>query len=249
MARSFNGSSDYGRYAGSFASALPVTMSCWFQSSSATALQALMGFYAAANTTERLWLAADGAAAGDPVNAVATALGATTSARTSTGYSTNTWHHACGVYASATSRTAYIDGGSAVESTTSRSPSGLDRISAGVVDSSTQGQWLAGQLAELGWWDVALTAAEVYSLSRGISPRFIRPANLVRYEQFVGKSSPEPELIGGAVMTLTGTAAVAHPRVIGHRPRLVYVAPAVGGTTPKGWYGKALYGPLRRVVA
>ncbi len=76
------------------------------------------------------------------------------------------------------------------------------------------GQVLTGNLAEVGIWNVSLTAAELAILSKGYSPLFVGPSALVAYWPIVGRTSPEINLVGGGNGTLTGTANAAHPRII-----------------------------------
>lgn len=134
----------------------------------------------------------------------------------------NQWHHVAGVEASSTSRTCYLDGSpDATPDTTSRAPSGADRISIGKVAESSPaaGEYFTGDVAEVGVWDVALTDAEIASLAKGVTPPNIRPANLVFYAPMVRDDTVVRDLVGGLSLTLTGTSASAHPRVFRKRPR------------------------------
>jgi len=144
----------------------------------------------------------------------------------------NTWHHVAGVEASSTSRFAYLDGAVGSENTTSISPSGADRVSIGVIAESAPNaaEYFTGDIAEVGIWDVALTAAEILALSKGVLPKYIRPANLVFYAPMGRDDTAVRDLVGGLSLTLTGTSASAHPRVFRKRPR-VYGAPTPLTTT------------------
>lgn len=146
----------------------------------------------------------------------------------------NQWHHVAGVEASSTSRFAYLDGSAGSENTTSVSPSGADRISIGVIAESSPNaaEYFTGDIAEVGIWDVALTAAEILSLSKGITPPNIRPANLVFYAPMARDDSAVRDLVGGLSLTLTGTSASAHPRVFRKQPRSLstVIAPVYTGT-------------------
>ncbi len=64
-----------------------------------------------------------------------------------------------------------------------------------------------GALGHAGIWDVGLSASEVGSLSVGINPRRIRSDDLLYYAPLNGQS-PEPDVVGGASGTITGTPAV-----------------------------------------
>lgn len=137
-------------------------------------------------------------------------------------WSPNQWHHAAGVEASSTSHTAYLDGVAATTNTTSRAPSGADRISIGkpAESSPASSEYFTGDIAEVGIWDVDLTAAEILSLSKGVTPPNIRPGNLVFYAPLVRDDSAGRDLVGGLSLTYTGTSASAHPRVFRKNPRM-----------------------------
>jgi hypothetical protein len=81
--------------------------------------------------------------------------------------------------------------------------------------SATPGLFLNGQIAEAAVWNVALSAAEIASLSKGFSPLLIRPASLVAYWPLIGRHDPEIDPVGRFDMTLTANpTTAAHPRVI-----------------------------------
>lgn len=71
-----------------------------------------------------------------------------------------------------------------------------------------------GRVAELAFWDVVLTDPEIIALSKAYSPLLIRPASLIFYASLIGRNSPELDIVGGTSGTLTGTANIAHPRII-----------------------------------
>ena len=84
--------------------------------------------------------------------------------------------------------------------------------------------YFGGSICEVGYWDVALTDDEVLLLSRGFSPTFVRPANLIAYYPLLGRTSPEIDLVGGFNLTLTGTSVSDHPRIL--LPQSSFVAAA-----------------------
>ena len=66
-------------------------------------------------------------------------------------------------------------------------------------------------MAEVGVWNVALTAAEIASLAKGMTPDKIRPQNLVFYAPLVRNLIDQK---GGLALTNNNGATVAnHPRV------------------------------------
>ena len=126
----------------------------------------------------------------------------------------NTWYHVAGVYESATSRKAYINGSNdSAENDNSNSvtPSGVNLLIIGARFNTTIGGYFPGDIAEVGIWNVALTAAEVASLAKGMTCDKVRPQNLVFYAPLVR------DLIdakGVRVITNNNGATVAnHPRV------------------------------------
>lgn len=131
--------------------------------------------------------------------------------------------HVAIVAVSSTEVRVYINGTSDTQTVTALS----EPLDAGMVIGGTNrygGLWLAANYAEWAVWDVALTAAEVASLAKGFAPSLIRPASLVNYWPIIGKYSPEIDVAGGGGLTLTGTAAASHPRVIYPRRRQVGMA-------------------------
>ncbi len=218
----------------------PISMACWFYSDNITIHQTLIGAYYYDGVTsgyEHHRLLIRGAEGGDPVAAgTQTVAAGYTDAITSTGYSANTWHHAAGVWASPTSRAAYIDGGSKGTDATSKTPAGTpDSLIIGLIEGSNgsgQSQYMSGRIAEVAIWDVALTDAEVAILALGYSPLLIRPQSLVAYWPLIGRTSPEIDIVGGYDMALNnGPTTVAHPRVLyPSRPHILLpsdVAPPV----------------------
>ena len=75
---------------------------------------------------------------------------------------------------------------------------------------------MSGHIAEAAIWNVALTAAEVTVLAKGVSPLFIRRQNLVAYWPLYGLHSPETDFSGNnRVMTLNnGPTRGNHPPVV-----------------------------------
>jgi hypothetical protein len=200
-------SSQYLSTASAPANAYPITMACWFNSDSITINQRLIGLYA--SSVNYFDLGIRGVDAGDPVSAVVNQGGILQITSTTSGYSANTWHHACGVFSSATSRTAFIDGGNSNTGTNNINPQNstimeIGRFILGV-------QYMDGRIAEVGIWNVALTAAEVASLAKGMTCDKVRPQNLVFYAPLVRDLNDQK---GGLTITNNNGATVAnHPRV------------------------------------
>jgi hypothetical protein len=208
MAYEFNGSTQSLSTASTPVTAAPMTLACWFNSDSATVAQRLIEVRL--STTNYFSLGIRGQDAGDPVAIVISQGGAAEITRTTSGYSANTWHHACGVFTSTTSRAVYLDGGSSATGTGTRSPDTPNQIQIGIFAGDNV-QYFDGRMAEVGIWNTDLTASEVLSLSRGMTCDKVRPQSLVAYFPLVRNLV---ELKGGLTITNNNTATVAaHPRV------------------------------------
>ena len=81
-------------------------------------------------------------------------------------------------------------------------------------------RYAAGGYANWGAWLGNLGQAEITALSKGASPLRIRPNLLTNYWPIVGKQSPEPDLVGGYGLTVTGSTTVVQPRLIRPRPQI-----------------------------
>lgn len=181
------------------------------------------------DAVSRAVLFAGGGITGDPIRLSAVnSSGTGGDPDTTTGYTVGVWHHACGVWASSTSRSVYIDGGSKGSNTDSILLSGFSRtnISTRWV-SNARGAFFDGCIAEPAIWDVALTDDEVASLARGFSPDQIRPQSLVSYWPIIGRHSPEIDVFGGFNLTVSGATQAEHPRVF--LPRKLVSVPAIPG--------------------
>lgn len=145
----------------------------------------------------------------------ATAGGSTNAFSDSTSTaSLNTWCHTAGVFSSLSSRTSYLNGTASSENTTTISQSSFTEVviaaQQGGVANTYENQWI-GDIAEFGIWNVALTAAEISSLSKGMACNLIRPQSLVFYAPLVRNLIDERN---GLTITNVNSATVAnHPRI------------------------------------
>lgn len=212
MAYSFNGSSQYLNVASAPVTAAPLTIAVWFFSTSTTAQQ---GIATICNSVGDVGfrIQAFGSLATDPIRVNALNTGAANGATdTSTAYTANIWQHACGVYTSATSRTAYLNGGGATTNTLDVTPPSVDRIHIGAVRNvSAPSNFFIGRLAEIGIWNAALTQGEVIALANGVSCSKIRSGNLVFYAPLIRDLV---DIRGGRIIGNNGAAPVIdHPRI------------------------------------
>ena len=211
MAYDFNGTTQRLSVTSTPVTAVPLTLACWFRPGRVSSNEVLLTVINA-STGDRFALLPLGSLAGDPLRANVLAGVNQGSADSTIGFSANSWQHGCGVFASNTSRTVYLDGGNSAVNTTSIEPSGVNQIRvASRPLISVEGLFFDGQVAEVGIWNAALTAAEVASLAKGMTCDKVRPQNLVFYAPLIR------DLIdakGGLTITNNNGATVAnHTRV------------------------------------
>lgn len=172
--------SEYLEHNSPLVTAVPLTMACWFQTHSASLNSNLVGLFDLSVPQSRFMMQVR-PSDGDIIRCFATEGAASGSALSTSSWSINTWHHACGVFASSTDRRAFLDGGSKGTDATDVTPTGIDRLSLGRSGDSTPGAYLKGYLAEVAVWAGALTDAEVAILATGTPPDRVQPHNLVHY--------------------------------------------------------------------
>lgn len=213
MARDFDGTTQYASVSTPVLTAYPVTMAAWFRSDVASSIRTIIAITDAATAQGGIQLLLAANLVGDPISANVNGINAAIS---TTGITVGTWHHACGIWASATDRRAFIDGGSKGTNTNNATfPIGTDSTDVGARLQSTIIAFFNGRIAEAAIWSVALTDDEVAQLSRGVSPLRIQSQSLVAYWPLYGNGSPEPDYGGGVNnLTLTGS-----PPQADHSPR------------------------------
>ena len=151
------------------ATAVPLTMSCWFLAVDVTNYYALMAVlkYANAGTDDYFSLGANGTAAGDPVYAEVANGANYNGASSATGYTANTWNLAVGGFESATSRWATCNAGSRGTNTTSRTPvaASIDRTQLGsFVSQGGTFSPLNGQMFDARIYNRSISAAQNWAL-------------------------------------------------------------------------------------
>jgi hypothetical protein len=215
MAYNFNGTNQYLSTASAPVTSWPLTMACWFNVATDTTQYVLM-YVGKLNAEERFVLQAGGHLGGDPVatNYIQND-GISFRADTTSGFSANTWSHACAVHTSASSRTAYLNAGSGGTNTGSAtlSNTGINAVLIGAQSNPVNPafSYTSGLIAEVGIWNAALTAAEIASLAKGMTCDKVRPQSLVFYAPLVRDLV---DVKGGLTITNNNTATVAnHPRV------------------------------------
>jgi hypothetical protein len=210
MAYTFNGSTQYLSTASAPASGLPMTIAAWLRPTTLAGMRAVtvgvnggthrnqLGVYTTANLLG--------------IQAVSVGTNGGFVSQTDVIASSGTLFHGCAVLTSSTSRTAYLNGTAAVTNTTNvGTQDTANAVSIGSGWATTLGAYYTGDIAEVGVWDVALTAAEVASLAKGFTCDRVRLDNLVFYAPLIRDLIDK---VGGRTITNNNTATVAnHPRV------------------------------------
>lgn len=153
----------------------------------------------------------------------------TVSASSGGSISANTWHHVAATFQHGGTDTAgsYLDGSGA---TSSGSASRItpNVFSIGVWDRGSGMLGSNGYICEAAIWSDLLDAGDFSALAAGLSPLLVRPDILIHYWPIIGRSSPEPDLVGTANLTVTNAArASTHPKLIlPGRPKIFLPAAA-----------------------
>lgn len=92
----------------------------------------------------------------------------------------------------AASSLLYKNGASPVSGNPGVAPDGGSRLDVG--NRADFASPVAGDLCEAAIWNTSLTAAEIRGLAAGVSPRVVRPMNLLAYWPIWGLSYPEPDM-------------------------------------------------------
>jgi hypothetical protein len=205
--------------------AVPLTIACWGAAANSVFQTGVDLWDGNAGSPDRFGLFFAGNAS-RVIRARSDQGGTEASANSATGYTAGVWCHAAAVFASSTSRTAYLNGAAGTTNTTSNTPSGVSRTDIG----GSTGNSMSGQLAEIGVWSVALEASEIAALAAGACPLLVRPDSLVSYWPLMGRYSPEIDVVGGLDLTLNASPAYAdHPRIFRSSKRVSISVPAAGG--------------------
>lgn len=211
MARNFvTASSQMIEHTAAIITALPVSMACWTRPAG-SGNRHLLSFNTNGAATHRLNLGIDNT---NLPFVVSRDGGSAVSTSHTTTLANGTWGHLGALFTSTTSRNVYLNGVASSTGTGSSNPSGWDRTTIGRMTSVTA-NYYEGDVAEVAYWDVALTTAEFVMLAAGYCPLFVRPASLIAYLPLIGRASPEIEAIQALSFTLTNTPAnAAHCRQI-----------------------------------
>lgn len=127
----------------------------------------------------------------------------------------NVWFMMTGVFSSLSNRSVYFSDNGVVSknSSTNNILTSNQKLNIGIaaIIRSTIYQTFNGAIADVAFWSVGLTDAEIASLAKGYKPTRIRPQSLVFYAPLLRNLQ---DLRGGLALTNNNGATVAdHPRV------------------------------------
>lgn len=130
--------------------------------------------------------------------------------------STGVWQTAAGVWASSSSRSAYLNGANKVTSTGASNVvfADLTRTAVGANVLGPAFEFFDGRIAHCAVWSTALTDDDVAILHAGLHPTRVKSASLVAYWSVSGKDSPEIDIVGRNDLTVVNaTVSNEEPRI------------------------------------
>lgn len=208
MALSFNGTGDFINETVAAVSGYPASCSGWFYPTQNSVAKVAFTVRST-DSNERLQVTQQSDGSGFKV---VVRSGGTFSAEAGQAYSLNTWAHVCAVWESSSLLKISVNGATFSTVNPGATPGALNETGyqGGRISGAAPTSTYQGYACEQGIWNVVLTQEECVALSKGMSPKRIRPSSLVRYIRCIRSSK---ELKGNA-NTLTGTTVVPHPRII-----------------------------------
>jgi hypothetical protein len=184
------------RKTSALATAVPLTIAGWGITNSTTAGVMACIVQSSGSGANRFQLQTNGNPSNIAANAIAAGTGSLATTTTST--ATGVWFHACAVFSANNARAAYLNGGGKGTNATTRTPTSLNQTAIGLADDTQEnGQW-QGSLADVAFWNVALSDWEIFLLAQGVDPRTIRPGNLLAYLPCNSMGGQEIDLGGRA---------------------------------------------------
>jgi hypothetical protein len=160
-------------------SAKPVTFAAWVKTSDFASYQVPIALTKV--TISFLILQLRLPEAGEPV-AAGEYAGSWKLALSSTSVTSDTWHHVCGTFVSATERTVFLDGEGKVTNTDNQNVdlNSLDRILIGT-HKEVAGNFFNGKIAQVSIWSTELSDAEIIELASGANPQDVQFDSLEVY--------------------------------------------------------------------
>ena len=136
----------------------PLAMVTWFNSDDDSIHHNLMWLGDKNVTNHRFVFFIHNATKNNRVYAQSQGGGAIINTITTAGYTEDTWHHACAIFASATDRRVFIDGGSKGTNSTDVTPTGLNKTIIGRWGDRNPTGHMSGMIAEVAIYDLSVWA-------------------------------------------------------------------------------------------
>ena len=189
----------------------PFTMACWYRPTATPGSNVPLAI--GGNTLGRCQLVLQ--ATSIQASRISDANTSATAVSVTAANSAGVWVHTCGTYDTAGNNIiSWRNGVAGTPVTNPGTAMTLGRVTIGArLQSLVPGAYANGDIAEVGIWNVVLTAAEIAALAKGIAPHRIRPQNLVFYPRLIRGLV---ETRRGLALTNTNGATVSnHCRIIG----------------------------------
>lgn len=223
MAREFSGNGQYLQIGSGVVTALPFTVSLWFNADQDTAMECMFYMWDSGDYGVGIAVAGDGA--GDPIRAFGNVQEGYRSADTTSGYSAGSWHHAWATFDASAGMVVLLDGGN-------KATNGNSLTLPNALDTTTIARWKAvntydfdGGVMECAVWNVVLTDVEGTIAAAAYSPFGIRPQSLVSYWSLI--RDEDTDRVGGYNLTDYGSPTIAsHGRIIYPAPPHIHYAAA-----------------------
>lgn len=185
-------------------SAVPLTIAAWFKPTASGAGGAIC---AVGGVTDHCRLSLSSGQVQALSQGSSTAISLTSGSITA-----GQWAHCAAVFSGTASRIAYLNGVAATENTTNCTQGAFSETLIGARRITTLAQFISGDIAEVGVWNVALNADEIAGLAKGFPCRLARPSSLQFYSRLIRIAM---DIRGGITLTNTNGATVSkHPRII-----------------------------------
>jgi hypothetical protein len=225
MARSFNGSSDYYSRTSAVINAVPMTFSCWFNSTAFPGGANVLGMVSiwTGLATNHRWNMGINSSGQSTAGTRSSISGSAISINSTT---TGTWNHAVARYVANNDRNAVLNGdivNMGTDSTVVNVNTGVNRTGIAIThdQGGTPTALFNGQIAEVAIWNVALSDDNVVALSRRKSPLLVRRGALRFYAPLIRLAD---ERILGETLTAGGSPTI-QPHIGIEYPRHKMILP------------------------
>lgn len=151
---------------------VPLTIAVLFQATNVTTSYALAGHKRSATSNAGWQMYCAGAATGDPIRINSVEASAQKTADSTAGYTADTWYTAISVFATSTSRSAYLNGTNKGSNTEASVPT-MDTMNTYIGctsnDADVRANYLNGKIAACAFYNTNLSDAQVLALHNAMA--------------------------------------------------------------------------------